>query len=186
MLELGTTLPPFRLQDISGTAVTSDDFVGSKGLLIAFWCAHCPYVRHIRAEFARVAKDFQQRGGSVVAINANDIGVSPGDGPDGMAQEASEFGYTFPYLFDDTQAVAKAFRAACTPDLFLFDGVQRLVYRGQFDGSRPGNQVPVTGENLVAAVDALLSGSAVSAEQRPSMGCNIKWRAGAAPDYFGG
>ena len=186
MLELGTTVPPFRLQDISGTAVTSDDFAGSKGLLVAFWCAHCPYVRHIRAEFARVATDFQQRGGSVVAINANDIGVSPGDGPEGMAQEAREVGYTFPYLFDDTQAVAKAFRAACTPDLFLFDAAQRLVYRGQFDGSRPSNQVPVTGKDLVAAVDALLSGNAASAEQRPSMGCNIKWRAGAAPDYFGG
>ena len=186
MLELGTTLPPFRLQDLNGTAVTSDDFSGSRGLLVAFWCAHCPYVRHIRSDFARLAQEFQQRGGAVVAINANDIGVSPGDGPDGMAQEAREVGYTFPYLFDETQAVAKAFRAACTPDLFLFDGAQRLVYRGQFDGSRPNNQVPVTGKDLAAAVDALLTGSVVSPEQRPSMGCNIKWRAGAAPNYFGG
>lgn len=186
MLDLGTTLPVFRLQDIDGTTVTSDDFAGSKGLLVAFWCAHCPYVRHIRSVFARVARDFQQRGGAVVAINANDIEVSPGDGPEGMAEEARELGYTFPYLFDDTQAVAKAFRAACTPDLFLFDGGQRLVYRGQFDGSRPNNQVPVTGKDLAAAVDALLSGSKVSAEQRPSMGCNIKWGRGAAPGYFGG
>ena len=186
MLELGTTLPPFRLRDISGTFVASDDFVGSKGLLVAFWCAHCPYVQHIRSEFARQAKDFQQRGCAVVAINSNDVGVSPGDGPEGMAQEAREVGYTFSYLFDETQEVAKAFRAACTPDLFLFDGARRLIYRGQFDGSRPKNQVPVTGEDLAAAVNALLSGSAVSAEQRPSMGCNIKWRAGAAPDYFGG
>jgi len=186
MLKLGTTLPPFRLRDIDGTFVTSDDFAGSKGLLVAFWCAHCPYVQHIRSEFARLARDFQQRGGAVVAINANDIGVSPGDGPDGMAQEVRDMGYTFPYLYDETQAVAKAFHASCTPDLFLFDGEQQLVYRGQFDGSRPNNQVPVTGEDLAAAVKALLGGSTVSAEQQPSMGCNIKWRAGAAPDYFGG
>ena len=186
MLDLGTTLPAFRLQDLSGKTVTSGDFAGAKGLLVAFWCAHCPYVRHIRSTFARLAQDFQQRGGAVVAINANDIEVSPGDGPDGMAEEARELDYTFPYLFDGTQAVAKAFRAACTPDLFLFDGGRRLVYRGQFDGSRPSNTVPVTGQDLAAALDALLAGRPLPAEQRPSMGCNIKWRAGSAPDYFGG
>ena len=185
MLELGTALPSFRLQDIDGRTVTSDDFARSKGLLVAFWCAHCPYVRHIRAEFARFAQDFQQRGGAVVAINSNDVAASPADGPDGMRQEAREVGYTFPYLFDGTQDVAKAFRAACTPDLFLFDGAQRLVYRGQFDDSRPKSPVPVTGKDLKAAVDALLSGSTVLPDQRSSMGCNIKWRAGAAPDYFG-
>ncbi len=185
MLELGTTLPAFRLQDTTGKTVRSDDFARSQGLLVAFWCAHCPYVRHIRTEFARLAQDFQQRGLAVVVINSNDVATVPEDGPDGMTQEAREVGYTFPYLFDETQAVAKAFRAACTPDLFLFDGAQRLVYRGQFDGSRPKSQIPVTGKDLRAAVDALLSGSTVPPEQRPSMGCNIKWRAGAAPDYFG-
>lgn len=185
MLELGTTLPAFCLQDTTGRPVTSDDFARSQGLLVAFWCAHCPYVRHIRAEFARLAQDFQRQELAVVAINSNDVAAAPGDGPDGMTQEAREVGYTFPYLFDETQTVAKAFRAACTPDLFLFDGAQRLVYRGQFDDSRPKNQVPVTGKDLKAAVDALLSGSIVPPEQRPSIGCNIKWRAGAAPDYFG-
>ena len=184
MLELGTTLPSFSLPNIDGRTVTPDDFGGSKGLLVAFWCGHCPYVRHIRAEFARLAQDFQQLGGSVVAINSNDVAAVPEDGPDGMVKEAREVGYTFPYLFDGTQEVAKAFRAACTPDLFLFDGAQRLVYRGQFDDSRPNSQVPVTGKDLKAAVDALLGGNAVPNEQRPSMGCNIKWKAGAAPDYF--
>ena len=185
MLELGTTLPSFRLQGINGKTVTSDDFARSRGLLVAFLCPHCPFVRHIRSQFSRLAQDFQQRGGAVVAINSNDVAAVPEDGPDGMTQEVREVGYTFPYLFDETQAVAKAFRAACTPDLFLFDGAQRLVYRGQFDDSRPKNQVPVTGKDLKAALDALLGGSAVPAEQRPSVGCNIKWKAGAAPSYFG-
>lgn len=186
MLELGTVLPSFRLPDTNGSTVASDDFVRAKGLLVAFWCPHCPYVRHIRSEFARLAKDFQQKGGAVVAINSNDVAAFPEDGPDGMTQEAREVGYTFPYLFDETQAVAKAFRAACTPDLFLFDGAQRLVYRGQFDDSRPKSQLPVTGKDLEAAVDALLAGNAVPTEQRASMGCNIKWKAAAAPDYFAG
>ena len=185
MLELGTPLPSFRLQDFDGNAVNSDDFAGARGLLVAFWCPHCPYVRHIRAEFARFVRDFQQRGGAVVAINSNDIAAFPDDSPDGMRREARELGYTFPYLFDETQEVAKAFRAACTPDLFLFDGARRLVYRGQFDDSRPKSPVPVTGKDLRAAADALLAGSAVPVEQRPSLGCNIKWKAGAAPDYFG-
>ena len=185
MLELGTTLPAFCLQDTTGRTVASDDFSRSQGLLVAFWCAHCPYVRHIRAEFSRLAQGFQRQGLAVVAINSNDVAAAPEDGPDGMTQEAREVGYTFPYLFDETQAVAKAFRAACTPDLFLFDGAQRLVYRGQFDDSRPKSQVPVTGKDLKAAVDALLSGSIVPPEQQPSIGCNIKWRVGAAPDYFG-
>ena len=185
MLELGTVLPSFRLQDIDGNTVTSDDFARSKGLLVAFWCPHCPYVRHIRSEFARLAKEFQQKGGVVVAINSNDVAAVPEDGLDGMMQEARELVYTFPYLFDETQEVAKAFRAACTPDFFLFDGAQRLIYRGQFDDSRPGNQVLITGNNLGAAMDALLGGNTVPTEQRPSMGCNIKWKAAAAPDYFG-
>ena len=183
MLALGTPLPAFRLRDPDGKVVTSHDFIGSKGVVVAFLCPHCPYVRHIRAELARAAGDFQQRGVAVVAINSNDVSQFPEDGPDGMRKEAKEVGYTFPYLYDDTQDVAAAFRAACTPDLFLFDGQHRLVYRGQFDDSRPKNQVPVTGRDLRAAVDAMLAGTPVSTEQRPSVGCNIKWKQGSEPKY---
>ena len=186
MLSLGTSLPPFRLTDLAGATISSGDFAGSPGLLVAFLCPHCPFVRHVRAEFSRLAGEFQQRGLSVVAINSNDLAAHPDDGPDGMRQEVREAGYTFPYLFDETQAVAKAFRAACTPDFFLFDAAQRLVYRGQFDDSRPKSQTPVTGKDLQGAVDALLAGTEVPVDQRPSIGCNIKWKAGAAPAYFGG
>lgn len=185
MLELGTPLPSFRLPDFDGKTVTADDFAGAKGLLVAFFCPHCPFVRHIRVEFVRLARDFQPRGLAVVAMNSNDVAAIPADGPDGMRQEALEVGYTFPYLFDETQEVAKAFRAACTPDLFLFDAGQRLVYRGQFDDSRPNSGISVTGKDLQAAVEALLTGTAVPADQRPSLGCNIKWKAGAAPDDVG-
>ena len=185
MLELGTTLPSFRLQDINGKMVTSDELARSKGLLVAFWCPHCPYVQHLRAEFSRFAKDVQQRGVAVVAINSNDVTAVPDDGLDGMTQEAREVGYTFPYLVDETQAVAKAFHAACTPDLFLFDHTQRLVYRGQFDDSRPKSQTPVSGKDLRAAVKAMLAGQDVPADQRPSVGCNIKWKKGVVPNYFG-
>ena len=184
MLDLGTTLPPFRLRDINGKAVTSNDFGESRGLVVAFLCPHCPYVRHVRGEFARVARDLQGRGISVIAINSNDASASPDDSPDGMRKEASEVGYTFPYLVDDTQEVAKSFRAACTPDFFLFDDQRRLVYRGQFDDSRPNSPVPVTGKDLKAAVDALLSHRPVTDDQRPSLGCNIKWIKGGEPDYF--
>ena len=184
MLDLGTTLPAFRLRDINGKAVTSNDFGASRGLLVAFICPHCPYVRHVRNEFARLARDAQQRGISVIAINSNDATAFPDDSPEGMRQEASEVGYTFQYLVDDTQEVAKSFRAACTPDFFLFDNQRRLVYRGQFDDSRPRTQVPVTGKDLMAAIDALLAGKPVSPDQRPSMGCNIKWLKGGEPDYF--
>jgi peroxiredoxin len=184
MLDLGTTLPAFRLRDINGKAVTSNTFEASRGLLVAFICPHCPYVRHVRSEFARLARDVQQRGISVIAINSNDATAFPDDSPEGMRQEASEVGYTFPYLVDDTQEVAKSFRAACTPDFFLFDNQRRLVYRGQFDDSRPRTQVPVTGKDLMAAIDALLAGKPVSPDQRPSMGCNIKWLKGGEPDYF--
>jgi peroxiredoxin len=184
MLDLGTTLPAFRLRDIKGKAVTSNDFGASRGLLVAFICPHCPYVRHVRSEFARLARDAQQRGISVIAINSNDATAFPDDSPEGMRQEANEVGYTFPYLVDDTQEVAKSFRAACTPDFFLFDNQKRLVYRGQFDDSRPRTQVPVTGKDLMAAIDALLAGEPVSPDQRPSMGCNIKWLKGGEPDYF--
>lgn len=185
MLELGTALPAFSLPDLNGRTVTEKDVAGAKAVVVAFICNHCPFVRHIRQEFSRFAKEYEARGLKVVAIASNDTKEFPEDGPEGMKQEAAEVGYTFPYLFDEKQAVAKAFRAACTPDLFLFDGSGRLAYRGQFDGSRPKNQVPVTGGDLRAAADAVLAGTAAPEAQRPSIGCNIKWTPGNEPDYFG-
>ena len=155
------------------------------GLLVAFVCAHCPFVIHIRNEFSSFAREYQEKGLSVVAIVANDVDQYPQDGPDGMLKEAAEAGYSFPYLLDETQEVAKAYRAACTPDFFLFNEERKLAYRGQFDGSRPGGDVPTTGRDLRAAADAVLAGMPVSEEQRSSIGCNIKWKPGNAPDYFG-
>lgn len=184
MLELGTPLPAFRLRGLDGKPVTSNDFGSSAGVLVAFICPHCPFVKHVRAEFARAARDFQQRGISVLAINSNDVTAYPEDDLAGMQAEAREVGYAFPYLFDEAQDVAKAFRAACTPDFFLFDRQKQLFYRGQFDDSRPSSSTPVTGKDLRAAVDALLAGRPAPAGQRPSMGCNIKWRKGEEPAYF--
>jgi peroxiredoxin len=184
MLDLGTPLPSFSLPDFNGKVVSDADFKGSKALLVAFICEHCPFVRHVRSEFARFAKEYDAKGLKVVAIMSNSIEEFPQDGPEGMKKEAQEAGYVFPYLFDKDQNVAKAFKAACTPDLFLFDSNRRLVYRGQFDGSRPKNNVPVTGADLRAAADAVLSGNAPSETQRPSMGCNIKWYPGNEPAYF--
>ena len=184
MLDLGTTLPSFTLPDFNGRTVSDADFKGSRALLVAFICKHCPFVKHIRAEFARFAKEYEAKGLKIVAIASNDVKEFPEDGPEGMKQEAIEAGYSFPYLFDEKQKVAQAFRAACTPDLFLFDGSRRLVYRGQFDGSRPKNDVPVTGADLRAAADAVLAGKSAPATQRPSMGCNIKWSPGNEPAYF--
>jgi peroxiredoxin len=184
MLELGTTLPPFRLRDLDGKVATSNDFGSARGLLVAFICPHCPFVRHIRGEFARAAEEFQRRGLAVIAINSNDVTAFPEDDPEGMRKEAQEVGYTFRYFFDDTQDVAKAFHAACTPDFFLFDDRLRLVYRGQFDDSRPKSEVPVTGTDLRAAVDALLAGRPVSPVQKPSLGCNVKWAKGNEPAYY--
>jgi peroxiredoxin len=183
MLALGTPLPSFRLPDLDGHPVSPDDVRGAPALLVAFICHHCPFVRHIRFEFARFAREYQARGLAVIAINSNDVDEFPQDGPEGMRQEARDAGYTFPYLFDESQDVAKAFRAACTPDLFLFDAARTLVYRGQFDGSRPRTTVPVTGHDLRAACDALLDGRPVSPTQTPSVGCNIKWKAGNEPSY---
>ena len=183
MLALGTSLPAFRLPDLDGRLVSPDDVRHAPALLIAFICHHCPFVRHIRHEFARVTREYQARGLAVIAINSNDIEEFPQDGPEGMQQESREAGYGFPYLFDESQDVAKAFRAACTPDLFLFDAARRLVYRGQFDGSRPRNTVTVSGNDLRAACDAVLDGRAVSAVQTPSIGCNIKWKPGNEPNY---
>jgi peroxiredoxin len=184
MLELGTPLPEFRLPDPQGTMVASSDFEDAPALLVAFICNHCPYVKHLRRGLAQFAKDYRGSGLAMVAINANDVSSYPDDSPEKMAEEVEQAGYVFPYLYDESQEVAKAYRAACTPEFYLFDGNRRLVYRGQFDDSRPESGRPVTGADLRAAVDAVLAGRAVEAEQTPSIGCNIKWKPGNEPDYF--
>jgi peroxiredoxin len=183
MLPLGTSAPDFRLPDTRGQMVSPADFKSAPALLVLFICNHCPYVKHIRAGLAELGRDYQKRGVGIVAINSNDVQNYPEDSPERMKQEVKAAGYVFPYLYDETQAVARAYRAACTPDLFLFDKDRKLVYRGQFDDSRPGNGRPVTGRDLRAALDAVLAGRPVSEAQTPSMGCNIKWKAGNAPDY---
>jgi peroxiredoxin len=183
MLPLGTKAPDFSLPDPQGRRVTLKDFEGAPALLVMFLCNHCPYVKHLQRELAAMVREFQGRQVAAVAINANDIAHYPDDRPSRMAEDASRFGYSFPYLFDETQEVAKAYRAACTPDFFLFDRERRLVYRGQFDDSRPGNNKPITGGDLRAAIEALLDGRAVAATQQPSIGCNIKWKPGNEPAY---
>jgi peroxiredoxin len=176
MLPLGTPAPRFELPDPSGKRISSGQFQGSP-LLVAFICNHCPYVKHIRSNFAETAKEYQSRGLAVVAISSNDVEAFPEDSPAKMAEEIVSAGYTFPYLYDESQDVAKAYHAVCTPDFFLFDRDHRLVYRGQFDDSRPKNGLPVTGYDLRAALEAVLDGRAPSADQKPSVGCNIKWKA---------
>jgi peroxiredoxin len=183
MLPLGTPLPSFSLPDLDGTIVTAQQFADTPGVLVAFLCTHCPYVKHIKREFARFASEYRSRGLTVVGIASNDATTHPDDGPGGMAKDAREHGYDFPYLHDETQQVAHAFKAACTPDLFLFDRSGQLVYRGQFDESRPGNNKPVTGADLRAAADAVLAGRAVPTDQKASIGCNIKWKRGNEPRY---
>ena len=185
MAPLGTRAPDFSLPDHTGAPVSLSDFENARGLLVAFICYHCPFVAHIREELGRVGKELQDNGLAVVAIMSNDLAQYPQDGPEGMAAEIREGGYTFPYLLDEAQEVAKAYTAACTPDFFLFDGELKLVYRGQFDDSRPGNGKPVTGGDLRAAMDALLEEKPVPEAQRASIGCNIKWKPGNEPDYFG-
>jgi len=184
MLPLGTSAPDFRLPDTNGKMVSPADFKDAKALLVLFICNHCPYVKLIRHGLAQLGRDYLPRGVAIVAISSNDVATHPGDSPAEMKREAAAIGYTFPYLYDETQAVAKAYRAACTPDVFLFDGARKLVYRGQFDDSRPGNGVPVTGRDLRAALEALLAGKPVSPAQKPGIGCNIKWKPGNEPDYF--
>ena len=184
MLPLGTQAPDFRLPDPSGKQVSLADFKKAPALLVVFMCNHCPYVKHIRDGLAKLARDYRQRGVAVVGINAKDMANYPANSPAKMAEEAASAGYIFPYLYDETQSVAKAYRAACTPDLYLFDQEQRLVYRGQFDDSRPGNGLPVTGKDMRAALDAVLAGKAVPPAQKASIGCNIKWKPGNEPDYF--
>lgn len=184
MLELGTRAPDFNLPDTNGNQVSLQDFGNAKGLLLVFMCNHCPYVKHIQHKLAEVADTYMQKGIAVVGISSNDADNYPDDSHAKMKEEAEKAGYNFPYLYDEDQSVAKAYQAACTPDFFLFDASLNLYYRGQFDSSRPSNGVTVTGEDLVAAMDALLSGEALTTEQKPSMGCNIKWKAGNEPDYY--
>ncbi len=184
MLPLGTVAPDFQLPDTDGKIISLGSLKDKSALLVIFMCNHCPYVVHIRHGLAQLARDYQPRGVGVVGISSNDVENYPADGPALMKAEAKSAGYTFPYLYDETQAVAKAYRAACTPDIFLFDQDRKLVYRGQFDASRPGNGVPVTGNDLRAALEALLAGKPISEKQTASMGCNIKWKSGNEPDYF--
>ena len=175
MLPLGTTLPPFSLPDVvSGQTVSSNDFQG-KGLLVMFICRHCPYVKHVQDELAKVGKNYQEKIG-IVAISSNDIGAYPDDEPESLKEQAEEVGFNFPYLFDESQDIAKAFTAACTPDLFVFDREGKLVYRGQLDDSRPSLNIPVTGKDLRGAIEALLLEQPISPNQKPSIGCGIKWK----------
>ncbi len=185
MLPLGSSAPDFRLPDTQGRQVGLADFQAAPALVVVFMCNHCPYVKHIRSALAQLARDYSPRGVALVGINANDVANYPEDSPARMAEEAKSAGYTFPDLSDETQQVAKAYRAACTPDFFLFDRDRKLVYRGQFDDSRPGSSLPPTGKDLRAALDAVLAGRQVAAVQKPSIGCNIKWKPGNEPDYFG-
>ena len=184
MLGLGTEAPPFRLPSATGGFVSIEDFQDASALLVMFICNHCPFVKHLRDELVKLTNDYQARGVAVVAINSNDWSTYPDDSPEMMEKEAQQYGYPFAYLYDETQEVAKAYQAACTPDFFLFDADRRLAYRGQLDDSRPGNQEPVSGRDLRAALNALLEGKTISDQQRPSLGCNIKWRSGNEPDYF--
>jgi len=185
MLPLGTSAPDFKLMNVDGREVELADFAGKPALLVMFMCNHCPFVVHVADELARLSSEYMARGVAVIGINANDTATHPADSPERMVAEAEERGYQFPYLFDETQEVAKAYRAACTPDFFLFDQDRKLVYRGQLDDSRPGNGVPVTGKDLRAALNAVLGGKKPAEEQRASLGCNIKWKAGNETEYFG-
>jgi len=184
MLALGTHAPNFALPDTEGRMVSVRDFDGAPALLVMFMCNHCPYVKHIRTALAALAREVQARGVAVVGINSNDIEAYPDDSPARMKEEAASAGYAFPYLFDENQEVARAYRSACTPDFFVFDRERRLAYRGQFDDSRPGNGIPVTGEDLRTALDAVLAGRPLSGQQRPSIGCSIKWKPGNEPFWM--
>lgn len=184
MLALGTPAPDFALPDTTGRTVRLAEFDAAKALVVMFLSNHCPFVKHVQSGLVALAREYQARGVAFVAIASNDIGTHPQDGPVEMVREAKAAGYTFPYLFDADQQVAKAYRAACTPDFFVFDGARKLAYRGQLDAARPGNPHPVDGADLRAALDNLLAGRPVPTEQRASMGCNIKWRPGNEPEWF--
>jgi len=183
MLSLGTSAPDFNLPDTQGNIVSLDNFKEAPALLVIFMCNHCPFVKHILSVMVGLIKEYQEKGMAVVGINSNDVANFTEDSPEMMVKVAKKAGFTFPYLYDESQAVAKAYRAACTPDFFLFDKERTLVYRGQMDDSRPGNDIPVTGLDLIKAMDAVLAGRDVNAEQKPSMGCNIKWKEGNEPEY---
>ncbi len=186
MLPLGTSAPDFSLVNVDATTVSLANFSGSPALLVMFMCNHCPYVVHVADHLAVLAQEYMARGVGIVGISSNDISAHPADSPEQMVAEAEERGYGFAYLYDETQEVAKAYRAACTPDFFLFDRDQKLVYRGQLDSSRPESGIPVTGADLRAALDAVLEGKPPAEKQTPSLGCNIKWKPGSEPEYFGG
>ena len=183
MLALGTSAPDFILPDTNGRPVSLKDFQGKAGVLVMFICNHCPYVKHVRPELANIGREYQAKNIGIVAINSNDPGQSPNDSPERMKHEVQEVGYSFPYLFDESQETAKAYRAACTPDIFLFDKNVRLVYRGQVDDSRPKNGLPLTGKDLRSALDAIVAGSPIPEKQVPSIGCNIKWKPDNEPIY---
>jgi peroxiredoxin len=184
MLPLGTKAPGFSLLNVDGTMVSLADFLGKPALLVMFMCNHCPYVKHVANALALLGQEYQAKGVGIVGISSNDVSKHPADSPEQMVAEAEERGYNFPYLYDETQEVALAYRAACTPDFYIFDRDQKLVYRGQLDASRPDSGIPVTGSDVRAALDAILAGKPVSSKQRPSLGCNIKWKPGSEPDYF--
>lgn len=184
MLPLGTPAPDFRLMNIDGQEVALGDFDDSPALLVIFMCNHCPFVIHVADQLAVLTSEYLARGVAVVGISSNDVSKHPADSPEQMVAEAEQRGYQFPYLYDETQEVAKAYRAACTPDFYVFDGERRLVYRGQMDDSRPDSGIPVTGADLRAALDGVLAGNKPAAEQKASLGCNIKWKPGNEPDYF--
>ena len=186
MLPLGSKAPPFKLTNIDGRDVGIEDFDDAPALLVVFMCNHCPFVIHVADHLASLTGEYMAKGVAIVGINSNNVATHPSDSPEKMVAEAESRGYGFPYLYDESQDVAKAYRAACTPDFFLFDKERRLVYRGQLDDSRPDSGTPVTGVDLRAALDAVLAGQPVAEEQKPSIGCNIKWKAGNEPDYFNG
>jgi peroxiredoxin len=186
MLELGTSAPDFQLPDVvSGETIALSTFAGKKALLVIFLCEHCPFVKHVQEELANLGKDYVSQNVGIVAISSNDVEKYPDDAPDRLKAMAKNLGFSFPVCYDESQAIAKAYTAACTPDFFLFDSGFKLAYRGQLDDSRPGNDKPVTGQDLRAAIEALLADEAIEADQKPSIGCNIKWKPGNAPDYFG-
>lgn len=185
MLALETSAPDFQLQDVvTGEMISLSTFSGKPALLVMFICRHCPFVKHVQEELARLGKDYTDKGVGIVAISSNDADKYPDDSPESLKMMATELGFTFPLCFDPTQAVAKAYTAACTPDFFLFDADRKLVYRGQLDDSRPSTDVPVTGQDLRAALGAVLDSQPIAADQKPSIGCNIKWKPGNEPAYF--
>jgi peroxiredoxin len=185
MLALGTAAPEFQLPDaVSGQTISLSTFAGKQGLLVMFICCHCPFVKHVEQELAKLGKDYEHKNLGIVAISSNDAEKYPDDAPPKLKEMAETLGFTFPVCYDATQEVAKAYTAACTPDFFLFDRQFQLVYRGQLDDSRPSLDVPVTGVDLRGAIDTLLAGAAISPDQKPSIGCNIKWKPGQEPDYF--